>query len=125
MTDPTIDSQIVTLKASGADAVHDLRHAEVRRADHPQDRGDRLEADAHPHQRIGFGRGGADAGRARQVGGTSSRPPTSSIRPIRSGRKEPGYQDWLDWMKKYYPGADLNDGLNRVRLRRRRRWCTC
>ena len=43
-TDPTVDSQIVNLKASGADIFYQRHHAEVRRPGDPQGRRDRLEA---------------------------------------------------------------------------------
>ena len=46
VTDPTVDSQIVTLQASGADTLVHLRHAQVRRPGDPQDLRHRLAAAA-------------------------------------------------------------------------------
>ena len=55
-TDPTVDSQIVSLKASGADIFFNVDDAEIRRAGDPQGGRDRLEAGALPEQRVDLGR---------------------------------------------------------------------
>ena len=67
VTDPTIDSQIISLKNSGADIFFNITTPEVRRPGDPQGGRHRLEAPAFPEQRLELGRLGADAGRARQV----------------------------------------------------------
>ena len=64
VTDPTVDSQIVTLKASGRRHVHQHHHAEVRGAGDPQGLRLGLEAAALRQQRRRLGRLGADARRA-------------------------------------------------------------
>ena len=65
VSDPTIDSQIVALKDSGADIFDDLGGAEGRGAGDPQGRRARLEAGLFPRQRLDLGGGGAQAGRPR------------------------------------------------------------
>jgi hypothetical protein len=51
LTDPTIDSQIVRLKAAGADLLYDASNAEIRGAGDQESRRSRLEAGPHPrHQ---------------------------------------------------------------------------
>ena len=47
-TDPTVDSQIVSLQGSGADVLLTAAIPEIRRAGDPQDLRHRLEADALP-----------------------------------------------------------------------------
>ena len=63
-TDPTVDSQITTLQASGADVLLVAASAEVRRAGDPQGARPRLEADVLHDQRVDLGRRGDEAGRA-------------------------------------------------------------
>ena len=50
-TDPTVNSQIVSLKASGADVFFNVDDAEIRRAGDHEGGRDRLEAAAPPQQR--------------------------------------------------------------------------
>ena len=64
ITDPTIDSQAVSLQSAGCDMRADGGDAEVRRPDDPQDGGHELEAAAHHDQRLDLGRRGDQAGRA-------------------------------------------------------------
>ena len=56
VTDPTVDSQVVSLKASGRRRVLQRHDPEIRGAGDPQDRRDRLEAAAPPEQRVELGR---------------------------------------------------------------------
>ena len=56
VTDPTVDSQIIQLKDSGANVFFNVAHAEVRRPGDPQGGRHRLEAGALPRQRLGLGR---------------------------------------------------------------------
>ena len=55
-TDPTVDSQIINLKASGADIFFNVDDAEIRRAGDQEGGRDRLEAGAPPQQRVELGR---------------------------------------------------------------------
>ena len=64
VSDPTVDSQIVTLQGSKRRHLHQHRHAEVRGPGDPQGFRLGLEAAAHPQQRRQLGRLGAHAGRA-------------------------------------------------------------
>ena len=63
---PTIDTQILLLKSSGADVVLVAAHAEICRAGDPQDRRNRMEADDHHFKRVGIDQRRAGAGRARE-----------------------------------------------------------
>ncbi len=85
VTDPTIDSQIVTLKGSGADVVLQHHHAQVRGPGDPQGGRHRLEAGALPEPGVGQRRLGAAAGRPGQVGGPDHDRSTSRIRPDPTG----------------------------------------
>jgi branched-chain amino acid transport system substrate-binding protein len=76
VTDPTVDSQMVSLKASGADTFFNITTPEVRRAGDQEGGRDRLEAHALPEQRVGLGGLGADAGRCRERRGHLSPPAT-------------------------------------------------
>ena len=55
-TDPTVDSQIVDMKAKGCDVFVNTRDPEIRRAGDPQGGRDRVEAAAHPQQHRQLGR---------------------------------------------------------------------
>ena len=65
-TDPTVDSQIIQLKDSGANVFFNIDDAQGRGAGHPQGGRHRLEAGALPEQRLGLGRRGHEARRLRQ-----------------------------------------------------------
>ena len=65
-SEPTIDSQVVTLKDSGADIFH-RRDAEIRRPGDPQVLRHRLEGGALSDQRLAFDRDRAEAGRPRKI----------------------------------------------------------
>ena len=56
VTDPTVDSQVIQLKDSGANVFFNISTPEVRRAGDPQGGRHRLEAGAVPQQRVGLGR---------------------------------------------------------------------
>jgi hypothetical protein len=66
VTDPTIDSQMVSLKAIGRRHLLQHHHAQVRGPGDQEGRRDRLEAHALPEQRVGLGRLGDDPGRCRE-----------------------------------------------------------
>ena len=55
-SEPTIDTHIVKLKIHQRRCLHQHRQPEVRGAGDQEDRGDRLEADALPQQRLGLDR---------------------------------------------------------------------
>ena len=65
-TDPTVDSQIVSAAGERRQRLADGGHPEIRRAGDPQGLRHRLEADAHPQQRVELGRRGDAAGGARK-----------------------------------------------------------
>ena len=69
--DPTVDSQVVRLQASGADNLRQHRDAKVCRAGDQEGRRARLEAGAYLEQCRGFDRLGAQAGRFRKFEGHS------------------------------------------------------
>ena len=85
MTDPTVDSQIIQLKDSGANVFFNIVDAEVRRPGDPQGGRDRLEAGALPDQRLGFGRLGHEARRLRQRAGHHHGGLPQGSRPTSSG----------------------------------------
>ena len=126
-TDPTVDSQIVSLKAAGADVFFNVDDPEIRRAGDPQGGRDRLEAAAHAEQRVGNSVGArAEAGRARKRRRTSSRPSTSRTRPTRPGRTMPGYKEWSPSWTNTIPRATRPTPLNVYRpTPSRRPWCRC
>ena len=86
VTDPTVDSQIISLKNSGRGRILQHHHAQVRRPGDPQGRRHRLAAAAPAQQRLELGGLGADARGSRQV----DRPdhlalPEGSDRPAMAG----------------------------------------
>ena len=65
-TDPTVDSQVIQLKDSGANVFFNIAIAEIRRPGDPQGGRYRLETGPVPEQRFGLGRLDHEAGRVRQ-----------------------------------------------------------
>jgi len=111
VTDPTVDSQIVTLKASGADTLFILGSAKpaaqaIRKV---------WELGWHPLQFVSNTAASVatvmkPAGLEKSVGiisGAFLKDPTDSHWQNDSGLKE-----WLDFMKKYYPEGDVTDLYN-------------
>ena len=88
-TEPTIDSHIVTLKASGADVFFNVTIAEICRAGDQDDRRDRVEAAAPAQQRLGLDRSRDQAGRLRAIAGHHLVRLAQGLRPTRSGRTIP------------------------------------
>jgi branched-chain amino acid transport system substrate-binding protein len=68
-TDPTIDSQIVKLKSSGADVFFNITTPKFAAQAIKKVGRDRLEAGALPQQRLGLGRQRDQAGRPRELQG--------------------------------------------------------
>jgi branched-chain amino acid transport system substrate-binding protein len=111
VTDPTVDSQMVTLKASGADTFFNITTPKfaaqaIRKA---------YDIDWKPLHFLNnvsnsVGSVLTPAGLEKSVGLVSSyylKDPTDP-----QWVKDPGYLDWLAWMKKYNPDANLTDTFN-------------
>jgi ABC-type branched-subunit amino acid transport system substrate-binding protein len=111
VTDPTIDSQIVTLQASGADTffnfttpkfaaqairkVYDLGWKPLQFVPYPASSVAAVLAPAGLEKSIGI------------ITGGFAKDPTDP-----GWKSDPGFQDWLAFMKKYHPEGDLTDQLN-------------
>jgi branched-chain amino acid transport system substrate-binding protein len=111
VTDATIDSQIVSLQASGADTffnfatpkfaaqairkVYDLSWKPLQFVSYPASSVAAVLAPAGLEKSIGI------------VTGGFAKDPTDP-----GWRSDPGFQDWLAFMKKYYPDGDTTDQLN-------------
>jgi branched-chain amino acid transport system substrate-binding protein len=111
VTDPSIDSQIVSLKASGADTLFNFSTPKfaaqaIRRV---YDIGwTPLQFVGNPASSVGTVL--KPAGLERAVGIISAnfqKDPTD-----RHWQNDAGFKDWLAWMKKYYPDGDLTDVYN-------------
>ena len=111
VTDPTVDSQMVSLKASGADTFFNITTPKfaaqaIRKA---------YDIDWKPVQFLNnvsnsVGSVLTPAGLEKSVGLISSyylKDPTDP-----QWAKDPAYLEWLAWMKKYNPDANLNDTFN-------------
>ena len=117
MTDPTVDSQIIQLKDSGANVFFNIADAEVRGAGDPQGGRPRLEAGALPQQRLGLGRRGDEAGRLRQRARASSPRAYLKDPTDKQWDNDADMKDWKAWMDKYMPSANMADAQPRLRLR--------
>lgn len=111
VTDPTIESQIVALRASGADVFFDVSLAKfaaqaIRKSDdlgwHP----------LHLLNSIATGISSVlkPAGLERSTGIVSVLYAKDPMDP--QIKTDTGYQDWLTWMTKYYPEGDRTDPAN-------------
>ncbi len=131
-SEPTVDSQVVTLQGSGADILHHRRDAEIRRAGDPQVLRSRLERDPLSQQRLAFDRNGPQARRPREVEGTYHRATTSRIRLTRARRtirvskawrafcdKYMSQKEFIDANATYAFGAALDDGSGAQTVRHR------
>jgi ABC-type branched-subunit amino acid transport system substrate-binding protein len=111
VTDPTVDSQIVSLKASGADTLFVLGSAKAT-AQAIRKVGD---LGWHPLQFVGNTAASVatvmkPAGLDKSVGvisGAFLKDPTDS-----HWQNDAGLKEWLDFMKKYYPEGDVTDLYN-------------
>ena len=111
VTDPTVDSQIVTLKASGADTLFIFGSAK------PAAQAIRKVWDLgwRPLQFVGNTAASVatvmkPAGLEKSVGiisGAYLKDPTDS-----HWQNDPGLKEWLDFMKQYYPEGDVTDLYN-------------
>jgi len=108
VTDPTVDSQAVSLKASGADTLFVLGSAKttaqaIRKV---------WDLDWHPLQFVGNTAASVatvmkPAGLEKSVGiisGAYLKDPTDS-----HWENDPGLKEWLEFMKRYYPEGDVTD----------------
>jgi branched-chain amino acid transport system substrate-binding protein len=111
VTDPTVDSQIATLKASGADVFFNITTPKfaaqaIKRA---------AEIGWKPVHYLNNVSASvssvlAPAGLDNSVGIISVLYAKDPADPQWANDK--GFQDWTAWMKKYYPGGNLADGFN-------------
>jgi len=110
-TDPTVDSQIVTLQASGADTFFNVSSPKfaaqaIRRA---------YDIGWKPRQYLTSGSSSVaavlqPAGLEKSIGIISAgyiKDPTDS-----QWHNDQSYKDWLSWMKQYNPDADIADRFN-------------
>ena len=110
--DPTVDSQIVALKASGADIFVNITTPKFAAQAIKKVGRARLEAGAHPQQRVGLDRLGAASRPGSRTPRASSRPPIRRTRPIPAWRGDPGLKNWTAFMDKYFPEGDKTDSGN-------------
>ena len=89
-TDPTVDSQIVSLKGVRRRRVLQCDDAEIRRAGDQEGGRDRLETVAPAEQRVEFGRRRAECRPVSTTPRALFRLSTSRTRPTRPGRTMPG-----------------------------------
>jgi ABC-type branched-subunit amino acid transport system substrate-binding protein len=111
VTDPTIDSQMVSLKGSGADTFFNITTPKfaaqaIKKA---------AEIDWKPLHYLNsvsnaVGSVLKPAGIENSIGIISAFYLKDPTDPQFQKGKE--YDDWLAWMKKYHPGGDLNDNFN-------------
>ena len=111
VTDPTVDSQIVTLQATGADVFVDIAGPKfaaqaIRKA---YDIGWRP---LHFLNTVGSAVGAVlqPAGLEKSVGIVTARYYKDPSDP--QWKNDPAFQEWLAWMKKYNPDANVNDYYN-------------
>ena len=124
-TDPTIDSQIAPLQASGADVLVVAAAPKFARAGDPQGLRPRLEADVLHDQRVDFGRVGADAGRAgKGHRHDQHRLPEGPDRPSVGQRRRHEGMAGLHGQKHARRRSDRRQ-LRLCAMPRRRRCCRC
>ena len=111
VTDPTIDSQIVSLQASGADTffnfstpkfaaqairkVYDIGWKPLQFVPYPASSVGAVLTPAGPDKAVGL------------ITGGFVKDPADP-----RWKNDPAFQEWLTWMKKYYPDGDITDQLN-------------
>jgi branched-chain amino acid transport system substrate-binding protein len=110
-SDTTIDSQIVTLQASGADILYDITLPKfaaqaIRKA---------YDLGWHPLHILDNGSASVSivlkpAGLEKSVGILSAQFLKDPANP--AWADDPGFREWLAFMKKYYPDGDLGDQVN-------------
>ena len=109
-TDPTMDSQITALQASGADvllvAATPKFAAQAIRKVHDLD----WQPTVLHDQRVDLGRLGDDPGRPGERRSASSRTGYLKDPTDPAFKDDPGMNEWRAFMAKYMPGADMTDG---------------
>jgi branched-chain amino acid transport system substrate-binding protein len=110
-TDPTIDSQILSLRASGANVLFTVAIAKF----HAQAIRKVYDIGWKPMQFADIGVQSLKAviqpaGAEKAVGLISATPGKSVTDP--QWHDDPEYKEWLAWMRKYNPSADISDDLN-------------
>ena len=111
VTDPTIDSQVVQLQGSGADVF--MIFATPKFAAQAIRKSAEIGWKATRFLNLVSSSVGAvltPAGLDKAAGIITAAYLKDPTDP--QWQKDKSYQDWLAWMKKYYPGGDINDGLN-------------
>jgi branched-chain amino acid transport system substrate-binding protein len=111
MSDPTINSQVVTLRASGADTLVNLstpRFASIAIRTLHEINWKPLHILASASSSIGATL--APAGVEKAVGIISSAVTKDPVDP--EWKDDPGMNEWRAFMKKYYPEGNLEDALN-------------
>jgi branched-chain amino acid transport system substrate-binding protein len=110
ISDPTIDSQVITLRASGADIFVNLSTAKFA----AQSMRKISELGWKPIQMLATV--SASTAVLKQVGPDA----TTGVLALHYMKDpsdphwadDPGYKEWLTWMKKYYPSGDITDEFN-------------
>ena len=111
LSDPTVDSQVVTLKTAGADVF--FLHANPRYVAQAIRRTFELNwkpAIILPSVGASVGAALAPAGLEKSIGAVTAaymKDPTDKV-----WESDKGFQDWLAFMKQWYPRGSLNDGSN-------------
>jgi ABC-type branched-subunit amino acid transport system substrate-binding protein len=111
VTDPTIDSQVVQLQGSGADVF--MIFATPKFAAQAIRKSSEVGWKATRFLNLVSSSVGAvltPAGLDKSVGIITAAYLKDPTDP--QWQKDKSYQDWLAWMKKYFPAGDINDGLN-------------
>ncbi len=111
VTDPTVDSQIVSMKASGADVFFNITTPKfaamaIRKA-----------ADIGWKPLHFLNSVSASVGVVLQPAGLEKSIDILSVQYLKdptdtAWAKDPAFLEWLAFMKKYYPGGDLKDAFN-------------
>jgi len=111
VTDPTIDSQVVQLQGSGADVF--MIFATPKFAAQAIRKSSEVGWKATRFLNLVSSSVGAvltPAGLDKSIGIITAAYLKDPTDP--QWQKDKSYQDWFAWMKKYFPGGDINDGLN-------------
>ncbi len=111
VTDPTVDSQIISLQASGADVFFNITTPKAA-AQAIKKAGELGWKPLHYLNNVSSSVGAVlvPAGLDYSVGAITVNYVKDPTDPQFQKGKE--WDDWLGWMKKYYPAGDLKDGFN-------------
>ena len=109
-TDPTVDSQVVSLKSSGAEAIFIAGLAEIHGAGHPQNPRNWLESSDGHYQFDNFGSGTLTAAGLDNAKGVVSsaflKDPMDT-----TWKNDTAVENYRAFFAKYIPGGDLADGV--------------